>query len=488
MTPLTIAQADIPLSILSNMANRHGIITGATGTGKTVTLQAMAEQFSSIGVPVFLADIKGDLAGLAQAGGDNTKIADRLKSLGLENRPYESFPVMFWDVFGKQGHPLRTTISDMGPLILSRLLSLNETQSGVLTIAFKIADDNGMLLLDLKDLRALLAYVGDNSRAFTTAYGNISAASIGAIQRGLLSLEQEGGSNIFGEPALNIFDMMQTDPKGRGYINILAANELMHSPRVYATFLLWLMSELFEEMPEAGDLPKPKMVFFFDEAHLLFTDAPSALLEKIEQVVRLIRSKGIGIYFVTQNPLDVPESVLGQLGNRVQHALRSYTPIDQKAVRTAAQTFRTNPKIDTEKAITELGVGEALVSFLEEKGTPAVVERAFIIPPKSHIGTIDNSVRDQLMRTSLVYGQYDKIIDRESAYEKLQAKAEEKLQADKKAAEEKANASKKLTYKEDVVRSVAKSTLRAMGSQLGRQITTQIVRGILGTFLGTKKK
>ncbi len=385
---LLIAKNDkTELHILPQMANRHGLITGATGTGKTVTLQTLAEHFSGIGVPCFMSDVKGDLSGISQAGGNNPKVAERVEQLRLEDFEYRGCPVTLWDPFGESGHPVRATVSDMGPLLLSRMLDLNETQAGVLNLVFKVADDNGLLLLDLKDLRAMLAFVGENTKEFTTDYGNVSAASIGAIQRGLLALESQGGEKIFGEPMLNIADLMQTDC-GKGVINILSADRLMQSPKMYATLLLWLLSELFENLPEAGDLDKPKLVFFFDEAHLLFTDAPAALVEKIEQVVRLIRSKAVGVYFVTQNPADVPDKVLSQLGNRVQHALRAFSPRDQKAVKAAAQTMRDNVALDEEAAITELGVGEALVSFLDAKGRPGIVERAFIVPPAGRIGPV----------------------------------------------------------------------------------------------------
>ena len=386
---LTIAKGENDLVLLPRMANRHGLIAGATGTGKTVTLRVIAEGFSRIGVPVFMADVKGDLSGLARAGAANPKISERLDKLAIDGFQFAAYPVAFWDVFGEQGHPVRTTISDMGPLLMARLLNLNETQSGVLAMVFKIADDNGMLLLDLKDLRAMLQHVGDNAAQFKTQYGNVSAASVGAIQRGLLALEEQGGDKFFGEPALDLDDMMQTDSQGRGIINILTADKLINAPKLYATFLLWLLSELFERLPEVGDPEKPKLVFFFDEAHLLFNDAPKVLLEKIEQVVRLIRSKGVGVYFVTQNPLDVPEVVLGQLGNRVQHALRAFTPRDQKAVKAAATTFRQNKNVDVESVITELGVGEALVSFLNDKGQPTPVERALIYPPQSQLPPLD---------------------------------------------------------------------------------------------------
>src|SRR5947208_8014327 len=390
--PLLVAKSDkIELALLPALANRHGLITGATGTGKSVTLQSLAQRFSSIGVPVFMADVKGDLSGLAKAGGANPKVAQRLQQLKLAPESAAS-PVIFWDVYGKNGHPVRATVSDMGPLLLGRMLALNATQDGVLAVVFKIADDNGLLHLDLKDLRAMLQHVGDNAAQFKTQYGNVSPASIGIIQRGLLELESQGGAQFFGEPMLDIADLMRQQ-NGKGVVGILAAEKLMNSPKLYSTFLLWLLAELFEHLPEVGDPDKPKLVFFFDEAHLLFSEAPKALLEKVEQVVRLIRSKGVGVYFVTQNPLDVPESVLGQLGNRVQHALRAFTPRDQKAVKAAAQTMRANPKLDTEKAITELSVGEALISLLDEKGRPTPVERAFILPPASRIGPITDEER-----------------------------------------------------------------------------------------------
>ncbi len=427
--PMLIAKnATTDLLLLPQMANRHGLITGATGTGKTVTLQTLAEHFSSIGVPCFMSDVKGDLSGISQAGGGNAKVTERVETLKLEGFEYQGYPVTLWDPFGKSGHPVRATVSDMGPLLLGRMLDLNETQSGVLNLVFKVADDNGMLLLDLKDLRAMLAYVGENAKQFTTDYGNVSPASIGAIQRGLLSLESQGGEQIFGEPMLNIADLIQTD-KGRGVINILSADTLMQSPKMYATLLLWLLSELYENLPEAGDLDKPKLVFFFDEAHLLFSDAPDALVEKIEQVVRLIRSKGVGVFFVTQNPADVPDKILSQLGNRVQHALRAFSVRDQKAVKAAAETMRDNPDLDEATAITELGVGEALVSFLDVKGRPGVTERCFIVPPQGQIGPITAAQRQQLMQTSLVAGAYDTAVDRESAYEKLKVRATQVAEA-----------------------------------------------------------
>ncbi|KAB2317801.1 DUF853 family protein [Betaproteobacteria bacterium SCN1] len=497
--PLLIAQHDATgLHILPQMANRHGLVTGATGTGKTVTLQTLAEHFSDIGVPCFLSDVKGDLSGISQPGGGNAKVAERVEQLKLEGFEHKAYPVTFWDAFGEQGHPVRATVSDMGPLLLGRMLDLNETQSGVLNLVFKVADDNGLLLLDLKDLRAMLAYVGENAKTFTTEYGNVSSASIGAIQRGLLALESQGGEQIFGEPMLNIDDLIQTD-RGHGVVNILSADRLMQSPKLYATLLLWLLSELFEKLPEAGDLDKPKLVFFFDEAHLLFNDAPDALVDKIEQVVRLIRSKGVGVFFVTQNPADVPDKVLSQLGNRVQHALRAFSARDQKAVKAAAETMRDNPDLDEAAAITELGVGEALVSFLDAKGRPGVVERAFIVPPQGQIGPITDAQRRRIIQTSLVAGVYDKAVDRESAYEKLKARAEEAAQAA--AAEAQAKADAKTARqagsngsgtlggvlggsgrREGAVEALAKSAARAIGSQVGRSI----IRGVLGSLFGKR--
>jgi len=498
--PLLIAKNNRQeLYLLPQMANRHGLITGATGTGKTVTLQTLAESFSRIGVPVFLSDIKGDLSGLSKAGGDNDKVAARTELLKLENFSYRPYPVTFWDVFGKMGHPLRTTVSDMGPLLLGRMLNLNEVQQGVMSLVFKIADDNGLLLLDLKDLRAMVQNIGDNAAKFTTEYGNISAASIGAIQRGLLQIETQGGESLFGEPMLDIADLMQTDSNGYGIINILAADRLMTSPKVYSTMLLWLLSELFENLPEAGDLAKPRLVFFFDEAHLLFSDAPDALLDKIEQVVRLIRSKGVGVYFVTQNPADVPDKVLGQLGNRVQHALRAFSPRDQKAVKAAAQTMRDNPSLDETAAITELGVGEALVSCLNEKGTPGIVERALIVPPQAQVGPITDAERQAIIRGSLLAGHYEKAVDRESAYEILKARASEKLAevaASKHPQRTSSGAngggilggifggnSSASSRREGVGEAFAKSAARAIGSTVGRQI----IRGVLGSLLGGRK-
>ena len=421
--PILIAQhGSVECLLLPALANRHGLITGATGTGKTITLQTLAEGFSKLGVPVFMADVKGDLTGISQAGSVGPKLATLLAERGLTAASPVACPVTLWDVFGQAGHPVRTTVSDMGPLLLARMLALNETQAGVLNLMFKIADDEGLALLDLKDLRAMLQFVGDNASSFTTEYGNVSAASVGAIQRGLLQISSQGGDTFFGEPMLNIADFMQT-VDGQGIVNILAADKLMNAPRLYATFLLWMLSELFELLPEVGDLDKPKLVFFFDEAHLLFKDAPPALVERIELVVRLVRSKGVGVYFVTQNPLDLPDTVLGQLGNRVQHALRAFTPRDQKAVKAAASTMRANPGLDVETAITELAVGEALVSLLDEKGRPAVTQRVFVLPPGSQIGPISAEQRQALIASSLVAGVYEKCVDRESAYERLKGRA-----------------------------------------------------------------
>lgn len=493
MNPIRIAKSENFQSILPKMANRHGLIAGATGTGKTVTLQTLAEGFSNIGVPVFMADVKGDLSGMSQTGGGNPKVDARVAQLGLSDFSPKANPVTFWDVFGVKGHPVRTTVAEMGPLLLSRMLNLNDVQSGVLNSIFKIADDKGWLLLDFKDLRTMSQHAGDNSASYQTDYGNISSASVGAIQRALLQIETEGGDLLFGEPALNLDDFMQTDADGRGIVNILASDKLFNSPRVYATFLLWLLSELFEKLPEVGDMEKPKLVFFFDEAHLLFTDAPQALMQKIEQVVRLIRSKGVGVYFVSQNPLDIPDIVLGQLGNRVQHALRAFTPRDQKAVNAAAETFRTNPKVDVATAITELGVGEALVSFLDEKGIPTPVERALVCPPQSRIGPATDAERQAVMARSLVRGVYENAIDRESAYEILKKRAEEKASAEAPADESDSKedrgfdwggvlGGKKTSRSDSVLESAAKSAARAVGSQLGRSI----IRGILGSILGKK--
>jgi len=493
------------LALLPALANRHGLITGATGTGKTVTLQVLAERFSRIGVPTFMADVKGDLAGLAAAGTPSPKLTQRLETLNIPAPLWAANSVVFWDVFAKAGHPVRATISDMGPLVLSRLLNLNETQSGVLTLVFKVADDNGLLLLDLRDLRAMLQFVGENAKEFTTAYGNISTASVGAIQRALLTIEQQGGDRFFGEPMLDIDDLLQTSD-GRGVVNILAADQLMLAPKVYASFLLWMLSELFERLPEVGDREKPKLVFFFDEAHLLFEDAPDALVDKIEQVVRLIRSKGVGVFFVTQNPLDIPDKVLAQLGNRVQHALRAFTPRDQKAVRTAAETLRTNPKLNTEQAISDLAVGEALVSCLDEKGTPAIVERAWIMAPGSRIGPISDDERRAAINGSAVAGHYETAVDRESAYEKLQARAAAapsptaaprspgatRSPSTPQQAPAAANPISDILFgktgprgghHEGIIESVAKSAARSVGSGLGRQV----LRGVLGSLFGGKR-
>jgi hypothetical protein len=526
--PLLIAKSlvnkeTIELNLLSDWANRHGCITGATGTGKTVTLQVMAQAFSNIGVPVFMADVKGDLSGMAHAGQLSPKMQQRLEQLALEVPQWQACPVTFWDVFGKQGHPVRATISDLGPLLLGRMLNLNETQAGVMQLAFKIADDNGLLLLDTKDLRAMLQHLGDNAATFQTEYGNISAASIGAIQRGLLAVSEQGGEQFFGEPMLNLDDMLQTDANGKGVVNILAADQLLQSPRLYSTFLLWMLSELYEHLPEVGDLDQPKMVFFFDEAHLLFDEAPKILLQKIEQVVRLIRSKGVGIYFVTQNPLDIPDTVLGQLGNRVQHALRAYTPRDQKAVQAAAETFRPNPDLDTAQVISELGVGEALISFLDEKGRPNIVQRGFILPPASQIGAISAEERQKIMASSIVAGVYEKAVDRDSAYEKLKgrvvantsAAADGSASSVGKPVNDWGNSSAAVTpsgqqqpappapeqggigealngmfgnlfgsdknsrRKDNVAETMVKSAVRTIGSQVGREI----IRGVLGSIL-----
>ena len=493
--PLLLGKGERELYLLPALANRHGLIAGATGTGKTVTLQRLAEGFSAIGVPVFMADVKGDLSGISQAGKPTPRIEERLRQIGMDELAWRGCPVAFWDVFGSQGLPVRATVSEMGPLLMARMLNLNATQQGVLTATFKIADDAGLLLLDLKDLRAMLKFAGDNARQFTTRYGNISAASIGAIQRGLLELEHQGGEKLFGEPALDIADLIQTGPDGRGIVNVLAADQLVNSPKVYGAFLLWLLSELFETLPEIGDPDKPELVFFFDEAHLLFDDAPRALQEKIEQLVRLIRSKGVGVYFVTQNPLDVPETVLGQLGNRVQHALRAFTPRDQKAVKTAASTLRSNPKLDVERAITELAVGEALVSLLDEKGRPEVVERALIAPPASRIGPASAQERSAIVAASPIRGHYEQAVDRESAYEKLNAR--QPANAPKEDTDAQTGGGSLLEQlggilngggkprpggrsREGMLEAAAKSAARAMGSEMGRQI----LRGVLGSILG----
>jgi hypothetical protein len=491
---MIIAQnAQARSELLPALANRHGLITGATGTGKTVTLQAMAEAFSRQGVPVFMADIKGDLGGISQTGHFGEKISQVLKERGIELPAPHACPTTLWDVFGDQGHPVRATVSDMGPLLISRMLDLNDTQAGVLQLVFKIADDQGMLLLDMKDLRAMLQHVGENAKTFTTEYGNISAASVGAIQRGLMQIEQQGGDRFFGEPMLNIDDFMQT-VGGQGVVNILAADQLLNSPRLYATFLLWMLSELFEQLPEIGDPEKPKLVFFFDEAHLLFNDAPKVLLERIELVVRLVRSKGVGVYFVTQNPLDIPDSVLAQLGNRVQHALRAFTPRDQKAVKATAQTMRPNAGLDIEAAITELAVGEALISLLDAKGRPTPTERVYVLPPGSQIGPISTEQRQALRATSLVAGIYEKTLDRESAFEHLKAHAEQR-QSQAAAADAgggEGSAVKDMLFgrtgprggqHDGLVQTMTKTVVRTIGSSIGRQI----VRGILGGIMGGKR-
>ena len=525
-TPIIIAkkttntQQDVVLH--SKFANRHGLIAGATGTGKTVTLKVLAESFSRLGVPVFLADAKGDVSSLAQAGASNPKFDERIKSLGIDSIPFAASPVVFWDLFAEQGHPIRTTITEIGPLLLARMLNLNDTQEGVLSAVFRIADDQGMLLIDFKDLKAMIGYVSEHAAEFKAEYGNLSPASLGAIQRNLLALADQGGDQFFGEPSLNILDFIQTDSNGHGYINILAADKLMNTPKLYATFLLWMLSELFEQLPEVGDMDKPKLVFFFDEAHLLFDNASAALQEKIEQVVRLIRSKGVGIYFVTQNPLDLPESILGQLGNRVQHALRAFTPKDQKAVKTAADTFRANPEYKVEQAITELAVGEALISCLDEQGTPQVVQRAWVMPPYSSFSPISLEQRQTLISQSIVAGIYEKSLDRESAFELLQNKVierqqqavqieQEKQQAkeqellakqqakeaetlakqqareqeriakeQQKEAEREAKQREKLI--QDTVGTFAKSAARSLGGSTGQKI----VRGLLGSLFGRK--
>ena len=503
-TPIIIAkkttntQQDVVLH--SKFANRHGLIAGATGTGKTVTLKVLAESFSRLGVPVFLADAKGDVSSLAQAGASNPKFDERIKSLGIDSIPFAASPVVFWDLFAEQGHPIRTTITEIGPLLLARMLNLNDTQEGVLSAVFRIADDQGMLLIDFKDLKAMIGYVSEHAAEFKAEYGNLSPASLGAIQRNLLALADQGGDQFFGEPSLNILDFIQTDSNGHGYINILAADKLMNTPKLYATFLLWMLSELFEQLPEVGDMDKPKLVFFFDEAHLLFDNASAALQEKIEQVVRLIRSKGVGIYFVTQNPLDLPESVLGQLGNRVQHALRAFTPKDQKAVKTAADTFRANPEFKVEQAITELAVGEALISCLDEQGTPQVVERAWVMPPYSSFSPISPEQRQALISQSIVAGIYEKSLDSESAFELLQNKVVERQQqavqieqqkqqakeqealAKQKAKEAEREAKQREKLIQDTVGTFAKSAARSLGGSTGQKI----VRGLLGSLFGRK--
>ena len=513
--PFLLAKGQTDLFFDPKMANRHGLIAGATGTGKTITLQGLAENFSALGVPVFMADIKGDLSGIAKPGSATPKVAERLKTLGLADHPFIGYPVTFWDIFGKSGHPIRATISEMGPLLLARVLNLNDTQEGVLQILFKVADDNGLLLLDLEDLREMVKFIGENAQQLTVQYGNVSTASVGAIQRGLLQLEQQGGASFFGEPALNLDDFLQTGPDGKGVINILAADQLMQSPRTYATALLWMLSELFERLPEVGDLDKPKLVFFFDEAHLLFTDLPKEIEDKIEQVVRLIRSKGVGVFFITQNPIDIPERILGQLGNRVQHALRAFSPRDQKAVQSAAETFRQNPKLDVAETITQLAVGEALVSLLDETGTPAVVERAFVLPPHSQIGPITAAERQEIIKCSLLFGTYENAVDRESAAETLQARAAQRLAGAPAAATPSAaplsigspapaapataaggglaSALSSMIFgtvgprggqHDGLLQTVTRSAARSIGSSVGRQV----IRGVLGGLFGGSKR
>lgn len=510
-TPIVIAKktSDTSQDIVlhSQFANRHGLIAGATGTGKTITLKVLAESFSRIGVPVFLADAKGDVSSIAKAGSSNPKFDERIQSLSIESIPFAASPTIFWDLFGEQGHPIRTTVSEIGPLLLAQILNLNETQEGVLSAVFRIADDQGLLLIDFKDLKAILSYVSENAAALKTEYGNLSPASLGAIQRNLLALGDQGGDRFFGEPSLDIMDFIQTDSNGQGYINLLAADKLINTPKLYATFLLWMLSELFEKLPEVGDMDKPKLVFFFDEAHLLFNNTSPALQEKIQQVVRLIRSKGVGIYFITQSPLDIPEDVLGQLGNRVQHALRAFTPKDQKAVKTAADTFRANPEFKVDEAITELAIGEALISCLDEQGTPQVVERGMVMPPYSSFSPITLDERKALMTQSIVAGVYEAEVDRDSAYEILQRKVAESTQqqaAIKAAAEQEkqqqiiekqqakaqqqqekeeakaAAARAKMT--QDVLGTFAKSAARSLGGSTGQKI----VRGLLGSLFGGK--
>ncbi|MBN9577833.1 MAG: DUF853 family protein [Alphaproteobacteria bacterium] len=476
-----------PETLLLNRANRHGVVGGATGTGKTVTLQVLAQALSEAGVPVFAADVKGDLSGIAMPGDRLERFAERAKTMNLTLAPAAP-PVMFWDLFGKQGHPVRATVSEMGPLLLSRMLDLNDTQEGVLNIVFHAADQEGLLLLDLKDLQAALKYVGENAASIGTQYGNVAPATIGAIQRALLNLETQGAANFFGEPALQLADLMRTDLSGKGYVNVLAADTLIQSPKLYATFLLWLLSELFEQMPEVGDPDKPRLVFFFDEAHLLFRDAPKALLEKIEQVVRLIRSKGVGIFFVTQNPADIPDDVLAQLGNRVEHALRAYTPAEQKGLKAAAQSFRANKDFDTADAIQNLGVGEALVSMLDEKGAPEIVQKTMIRPPASRLGPITPEERSAIIAKSPVKGLYDRTIDRESAFELLQTRFAESAAKAKEAADAKEQAradaqtrrsAPRPTNRQGIGEAFAKSLVRSMASSAGRQL----IRGILGSLL-----
>jgi DNA helicase HerA-like ATPase len=479
-----IGFSDHPETLLLSRANRHGLVAGATGTGKTITLQVLAQGLSDAGVPVFAADVKGDLSGISMAGAPNEKMQARAAAMNLELHPAAA-PTVFWDLFGEAGHPIRATVSEMGPLLISRMLELNDVQEGVLTVVFRAADEQGLLLLDLKDLQAMLANAAENAKDLSARYGNISPATIATIQRGLLVLENQGGTHIFGEPALKLSDLMRSDASGRGYVNLLAADKLIASPRLYATFLLWLLSELFEELPEVGDVDKPKLVFFFDEAHLLFRDAPKPLLEKVEQVVRLIRSKGVGVYFITQNPADIPETVLGQLGNRIQHALRAYTPVEQRGLRAAADSFRPNPAFDTAEAIQGLGVGEALVSVLDERGAPTVVQKTNVRPPNSRMGPATAGERAALMAASPVRGLYDEAVDRESAYERLQEKvatpepepqeAPRRREPDEEP-ERRAPAAPRPSNRQGMGEAFAKSMLRTLGSQVGREL----IRGVLG--------
>jgi len=498
-TPLLIARTlEKELYLLPAMANRHGLITGATGTGKTVTLQKLAESLSEIGVPVFMADVKGDLTGVAQEGTASEKLLERLKNIGITNWAPHGNPVVVWDIFGEKGHPVRATVSDLGPLLLARLLNLNDVQSGVLNIIFRIADDQGLLLLDFKDLRAITQYIGDNAKSFQNQYGNISSASVGAIQRGLLTLEQQGAEHFFGEPMLDIKDWMRTDSNGKGIINILSSEKLYQMPKLYAASLLWMLSELYEQLPEAGDLEKPKLVFFFDEAHLLFNDAPQVLLDKIEQVIRLIRSKGVGVWFVSQNPSDIPDNVLGQLGNRVQHALRAFTPKDQKAVKAAAQTMRANPAFDTEATIQALGTGEALISFLDAKGSPSIVERAMVIAPCSRMGPVTDDERNGLINHSPVYGKYEDEVDRESAFEMLQ----KGVQATTESQDAPAAKGQSVAVDDGILGGLKDilfgstgprggkhdGVVQTMAKSAARQVTNQIVRGMLGSLLGGRRR
>ncbi|WP_347940528.1 helicase HerA-like C-terminal domain-containing protein [Enterobacter kobei] len=498
-TPLLIARTlEKELYLLPAMANRHGLITGATGTGKTVTLQKLAESLSEIGVPVFMADVKGDLTGVAQEGTASEKLLERLKNIGITDWTPHGNPVVVWDIFGEKGHPVRATVSDLGPLLLARLLNLNDVQSGVLNIIFRIADDQGLLLLDFKDLRAITQYIGDNAKSFQNQYGNISSASVGAIQRGLLTLEQQGAEHFFGEPMLDIKDWMRTDSSGKGIINILSSEKLYQMPQLYAASLLWMLSELYEQLPEAGDLEKPKLVFFFDEAHLLFNDAPQVLLDKIEQVIRLIRSKGVGVWFVSQNPSDIPDNVLGQLGNRVQHALRAFTPKDQKAVKAAAQTMRANPAFDTEAAIQALGTGEALISFLDAKGSPSIVERAMVIAPCSRMGPVTDDERNGLINHSPVYGKYEDEVDRESAFEMLQ----KGVQATTESQDAPAAKGQSVAVDDGILGGLKDilfgstgprggkrdGVVQTMAKSAARQVTNQIVRGMLGSLLGGRRR